>query len=183
MARINPLSEKEASPELKAAFERHCSTYNARITNMKATLGHSLIAFEAYMEWYRLYGRIQHILGGRLAYLFAYSISKSSNCPLCTTFFRKIIIDNGEKPESIQFTAREQLILDFGSAISLHQGKIDSALFDSVRRNYTDREIVDLIAFAGQMIATNVFSNTTETDIDDYLFDYISSDQLTHNGR
>jgi hypothetical protein len=33
--------------------------------------------------------------------------------------------------------------------------------------------MVILTAFAGQMIATNVFSNVTETDIDEYLFDYL----------
>ena len=168
---------------MKTAFENHCSTYNARITNMKATLGHSPLAFEVYMEWYRLYERIREILGERLAYLFAYSISKSSNCPLCTTFFRKIIIDKGEQPENIKFTEREQLLMDFGSAISLYHGKIPSLLFDALARYYTVRETVDLVAFSGQMIATNIFSNVTETDIDEYLSDYISSNQLTHHGR
>ena len=33
--------------------------------------------------------------------------------------------------------------------------------------------MVILIAFAGQMIATNVFSNVIETDIDEYLLDYL----------
>ena len=32
--------------------------------------------------------------------------------------------------------------------------------------------MVLLIGFAGQMIATNIFSNATETDIDDYLLGY-----------
>jgi hypothetical protein len=35
--------------------------------------------------------------------------------------------------------------------------------------------MVVLIAFAGQMIATNIFSNVTETNIDEYLFDYLPS--------
>lgn len=175
MARIDPLSEKEASEPVKAAFEAHRTTWQARITNMKATLGHSLPAFEVYMEWYRLYQRAQIILGQRLAYLFAYSISSGSGCPLCTTFFRKIIIDNGEQPEDIRFTVHEQLIIDLGSELSQKQGKIDDALFEKVNSCYTTAEVVELLAFAGQMIATNVFSNATQTDIDDYLHDYISS--------
>jgi hypothetical protein len=40
-------------------------------------------------------------------------------------------------------------------------------------RSSTKKEMVILTAFAGQMIATNVFSNVTETDIDEYLFDYL----------
>ncbi|MFT3823325.1 MAG: hypothetical protein QM731_05365 [Chitinophagaceae bacterium] len=177
MARIDPLSETDAPAPVKAAFEEHRSTYNARITNMKATLAHSLPAFQVYMEWYRLYQRIQDILGQRLAYLFAYSISSGSGCPLCTTFFRKIIIDNGERPEEISFTEHEQLIMDFGSEIALNHGKIAAHLFQRVNDHYTKEQMIELVAFAGQMIATNIFSNVTETDIDEYLQAYIPSTQ------
>ena len=173
MSRIIPLPIEKTPDEVKHAYELHQEQYNAKITNMKATLGHSLVAFEVYMEWYRLYNRIKEITGERMAYLFAYSVSKSSNCPLCTTFFRKIIIDNGEQPENLQLTEQEQLLLDFGSSISLLQGKIPDELFEKVSQLYTTKELVELIAFAGQMIATNVFSNVIDTDIDEYLFSYL----------
>ena len=173
MPRIQPLSLNETSAETIAAYELHKHTYNARITNMKATLGHSKIAFEVYMEWYTLYTKIKEITGDRLAYLFAFSISKGSNCPLCTTFFRKIIIDNGEKPDDLILTEHEQLLLDFGSEISTKQGKISDELFEQVSKLYTTAQLVELIAFAGQMIATNVFSNVIDTDIDEYLFSYL----------
>jgi alkylhydroperoxidase family enzyme len=125
------------------------------------------------MEWYRMYDQIKGIVGERMAYLFAYSISKGSNCPLCTTFFRKLIIDQGEKPEDLELSENEQLLLDFGSAIAEQKGKIPDALFEKISRLYTTAQLVDLIAFAGQMIATNIFSNTIDTDIDDYLFAYL----------
>lgn len=173
MPRIAPLPIEQTSDDMIAAYELHKSTYNARITNMKATLGHSQVAFEVYMEWYRLYNAIKKITGERMAYLFAYSVSKSSNCPLCTTFFRKIIIDNGEKPEDLELTNNEQLLLDFGSEISAKQGKISDELFQQISQIYTTKELVELIAFAGQMIATNVFSNVIDTEIDEYLFSYL----------
>ena len=90
MARIAPVKEAEAEPSVKAAFEKHIQEYNGRITNMKATLGHSLLAFEVYMQWYPLYQEVEKILGKRLAYLYAYSISKAADCPLCSVFFRKL---------------------------------------------------------------------------------------------
>ena len=177
MARINPLHVEDAPLSLQFAFTAHTTRYNARITNMKATLGHSQVAFEVYMEWYRLYDRVRIILGDRLAYLFAYTISVGSNCPLCTTFFRKIIIDNGELPENIKFTENEQLIMDFGSTIAQQQGRISEELFSRVWELYTTPQLVELIAFAGQMIATNVFNNVLETDIDEYLFQYLSNEK------
>ena len=125
------------------------------------------------MEWYTLYIKIKEITGERMAYLFAFSISKGSNCPLCTTFFRKIIIDHGETPDDLNLSEEEQLLLDFGSAISQHHGKISDELFAKVSELYTTQQLIELIAFAGQMIATNVFSNVIETDIDEYLFSYL----------
>ena len=141
---------------------------------MKATLGHSLLAFEVYMEWYPLYEEIKKILGGRLAYLFAYSISYASNCPLCSTYFRKIMMDAGENPENLKLTEKEQKLLDFGSAIAQQQGNITSSVYDHVAKEFTATEMVVLIAFAGQMIATNIFNNVIETDIDDYLENYLA---------
>lgn len=173
MARIQPISTEAASFEVKEAFREHVQIYQGRITNMKATLGHSLLAFEVYMQWYPLYVQVQQILGTRLAYLYAFSISEASNCPLCSTFFRKIIIDAGERPEALVLSDHDQLLLDFGSAIAQDKGQVPDSLFQQVQALYNDEQLVMLIAFAGQMIATNIFNNVIETQIDEYLTNYL----------
>ncbi|MFD2572075.1 carboxymuconolactone decarboxylase family protein [Spirosoma soli] len=174
MPRIHPLQPDEATPEVQAAFDQHVADYpGSRITNMKATLGRSLLSFQVYMQWYPLYEQVKAILGNRLAYLYAHSISEGSNCPLCTTFFRRIIIDNGEQPEALQLTAHEQLLLDFGSEMAQHKGEVADELYDRVSVHYTDEQLVVLVAFAGQMIATNVFNNVLHVDIDEYLYPYL----------
>ena len=178
MARIKPVKDDAILPSVKQAFEKHVTEYKARITNMKATLGHSLPAFEIYMKWYVLYDEIEKILGKRLAYLFAYSISFASNCPLCSTFFRKIIIDAGENPENLTLTPQEEKVLEFGSSIAAAQGSISDKVYNDVAAIYDQEEMVVLIAFAGQMIATNVFSNVIETDIDEYLADYLPATKI-----
>ena len=175
MARIQPVTDSGLQESLKRSFEQHIEKYNGRITNMKATLGHSLLSFEVYMQWYPLYHEVEVILGKRLAYLFAWSISTASDCPLCSTFFRKIIIDAGEKPESLVLSPSQQDLLTFGCSIARHRGNIANHIYDAVARNYTEPEMVTLIAFAGQMIATNVFNNVIETTIDDYLEEYLPS--------
>lgn len=173
MARILPVSTTRQSPAIQIAFKRHVQEYEARITNMKATLAHSLLAFEVYMNWYPLYAEVEKILGKRLAYLYAYSISKGFNCPLCITFFRKIIIDAGENPNALELSAEQQKLLDFGSCIARYQGNIVDHLYHDVAKEYTDEQMVILIAFAGQMVATNIFNNVVETELDDYLHDYL----------
>ena len=175
MPRIPPVNDSELKPSVKRAFERHVKEYHARITNMKATLGHSLLSFEVYMQWYPLYREAEHILGKRLAYLFAWSISNAADCPLCSTFFRKIIIDAGEKPESLVLSPVEQDVLTFGSNIAKQHGNIANDVYDAIAKTYTSEEMVVLVAFAGQMIATNIFNNVMETSIDDYLLEYLPS--------
>lgn len=173
MPRIAPLHPSHYTEAHKQAFEHHTSTYRARITNMNATLAHSLTAFEVYMQWYPLYEEVKKITGERLASLYAYAISYAADCPLCTTFFRKIIIDRGEDPAQFQVDEDGQHLLSLGSAMAAHKGQVPEELFRAVKQRYTDAEMVVLLAFAGQMIATNIFNNVVETDIDDYLSDYL----------
>ena len=178
MPRITPLPAENTTPDVQAAFDAHVTDYpGSRITNMKATLGRSLLAFQVYMQWYPLYEEVKKILCNRLAYLYAHAISEGSNCPLCTTFFRRIIIDNGERPEDLTLTNHEQAVINFGSAIAQNKGEIPDELYASIGEWYTDEQIVILVAFAGQMIATNVFNNVLEVNIDDYLYPYLP---LTH---
>ncbi|RIV19866.1 hypothetical protein DYU11_23370 [Fibrisoma montanum] len=173
MPRITPLRRDDAPVDVQTAYDQHVSDYaGSRITNMKATLGRSLLSFQVYMQWYPLYEEVKKTVGNRPAYLFAHAISEGSNCPLCTTFFRRIIIDNGEKPEDLHLTDHEQLLLDFGSEMARQQGRVSDAVYERLAGQYTDEQLVVLVAFAGQMIATNVFNNALEVDIDEYLYPY-----------
>ena len=181
MPRIAPLSSSNYTEAHQQAFEHHTSAYRARITNMKATLAHSLTAFEVYMQWYPLYEEVKKITGERLASLYAYAISYAADCPLCTTYFRKVIIDRGEDPGQFQVDEGGQYLLSFGSAIAANKGQVSEELFQAVKKQYTDAALVVLIAFAGQMIATNIFNNVVQTDIDDYLADYLPKEREMSN--
>jgi hypothetical protein len=46
-------------------------------------------------------------------------------------------------------------------------------VYDAVAGDYSKADMVVLVAFAGQMIATNIFNNVVETDVDEYLADYL----------
>ena len=183
MPRIDPLPDNQASAELKAAWAQHIADYpGSRITNMKATLSRSPLAFDVYMQWYPLYYEVIRIVGERSAYLFAHAISEASNCPLCTTFFRKIIIQNGEQPEHLHLTDAEQQLLDFGAAIAQNRGEVPDAQYLPIQQRFTEDEVVVLVAFAGQMIATNLFNNALEVDIDEYLYPYVPLTSAKTNG-
>ncbi len=177
MPRINPISVAEAPEAVKLAFKEHAKKYNARITNMKATLGKFLPSFDVYMQWYVLYEELQKLIGKKMAPLFAYAVSYATECPLCSTFFRKIIIESGENPDTLELTDEENELLKFGSAIAQTQGHITDEIYASIGKKYSEQEMVLLIAFAGQMIATNIFNNVIETQIDDYLIEFLKPEK------
>lgn len=175
MSRVSPLLRSEVNAEIARAYRRHEKKYNSRITNMKSVLGHSHVAFEAYMQWYPLFGEVIKILGERLSVIFAWSISEASDCPLCSTYFRKMIIESGENPDQLSVSEKDRELLSFGAAIALKRGFITDDEFKPVRERFSDREIVILTAFGGIMIATNVFNNVIHTEIDEYLFPFKSN--------
>lgn len=175
MPRISPLITEATSAETRAVYNQHKTEYNSRITNMKATLGHSFIAFKAYMQWYPLYEEVKKILGPRLSPIFAWSISEASDCPLCSTYFRKIIIESGANPDKIVFSDSDQQVLSFGAMIAQNKGFVSNEVYQPIRERFPDKEIVVLTAFAGIMIATNIFNNVIHTDIDEYLIPYKSN--------
>jgi len=173
MTRIPPIDLNTISATTKIALEKHSSEYNEPVSNMQATLGHSLLAYTVYMQWDTLYKAVEDILGKRLACLFAYAISKESECSYCSVKFRKKIIDGGEDPEFLSLSAEEKNIVDFGSAITRCSGNIANHVYNSVASQYNQKEMVILIAFTGQMIAANIFNNVAETVLDEDLQKYI----------
>lgn len=174
MARIHPLIPSEALSIVRCELERHCSRFKTHVTNMKCTLAYSLSAFEVYMQWYVVFDDMKLMLKERQANLYGYAISKGCNCFLWTTYFRKFIEDEGEDPENLQLKEKEQLLMEFGRAIAINHGKVDQELFDKLSKYHNPRRMVDIVSFAGQMMATCVFSNTMEVDLDDYLKGYVT---------
>jgi len=178
MARIQPIHPSESTSIVRAEYQRHCTRFKSYVTNMKGTLIYSINAFEVYMQWYILYDDMRLILGARLANLYGYAISKASNCLYWSTYFRKFIIDNRENPDELQLKEKEKLVMDFGTAIASNQGVVDQVLFDKLSKHFSERRMVELIAFAGNMIGTCVFANATETDMDNYLCGYETGTEI-----
>jgi hypothetical protein len=173
MPRINPINTLNTPLAVREAFDEHVNDYNTPISNVEATLGHSLLAFTVYMQWHPLYEKVKQIAGERAAYLYAWSVSKASNCAVCATYFRKIIIDFDENPETLALNDYENKLLDFGSAIAQYKGCIANHVYNDLAQYHNYEEMVVLTAFAGQIIATNIFNNVIETEIDNYLIPYL----------
>jgi alkylhydroperoxidase family enzyme len=171
MPRIAPLDTDAAPPETRTAAEAHVRNH-ARMTNMKRTLLHSLPAFEALMEWYPLRDTVQPFLGERLTTLFAHAISAETDCLICSTFFRRMLIQTGENPDRLKLDDRETTVIDFGRALAVSPFKVTDEVYQRLERYFPPAQIVTLTAFGALMVATNVVNNALDIELDEYLQPY-----------
>jgi alkylhydroperoxidase family enzyme len=171
MARIPPLQDDEADPAGRAALEGILAAHG-RVTNMKRTLARSPVALHALMTWYDLRQEVVPFLGERPTTLFAHAISAGTDCLVCSTFFRRLLIDSGEDPEALELDDWEQTVVDYGRQLAKDPHGVSDELFARLAARLQPEEIVALTAFGGLMVATNLFNNALRVDLDDYLHGY-----------
>ena len=170
-ARIPPVDETSAPPASRELAAAHAAT-GGRMTNMKWTLAHSPVALDALLQWYPLHDEIAPLLGERRTWLFCHSISTASDCLICSTFFRRLLIDAGENPDELELDDFDELIVDLGRRLARDPHTVDDALHARLRERFSDPQIVTLIAFGAIMLATNVFNDALRVDLDGYLHPY-----------
>jgi alkylhydroperoxidase family enzyme len=171
MARIRPLNLDEADPAARAELEHHAAAFG-RVTNMKRTLAHAPAALHALMQWYPLRDAVVPFLGERLTVLFAHAISTQTDCLICSTFFRRLLIDAGERPDDLTLDERERVVIEFGRQLARDANGVGELLYSRLAAHFAPAEIVTLTTFGGLMIATNVFNNALRVDLDEYLWPY-----------
>ena len=173
MPRIPPIELEQATSARRAAFEQGLARFG-RLTNMKRTLLHCPPAYHALMEWYTLFDVVKGFLGERLAIIFSQAISAESDCLICTTFMRRILIEWGENPDELKLDEKGETIVAFGRAIARHGNRVPDEVYNKAARYFTDEQMVALTAFAALMAATNIINNVLQVDLDEYLYAYRS---------
>ena len=167
-----PMTEYDkASSEVRAEYDDQIKKHG-RITNMKRTLLHSVPAFKIYMEWYSLRDMLIPFLGERAVSIFAYAISTGNECLICSTFFTQILVDAGDDPDNLVLSEVEQLLVNFGAAITKHPHSIPKDIYARLRELFTDEQLVLVISFAGIMTATNLFNTVAKVPLDEVLYGY-----------
>ncbi len=175
MSRISMLNYDEVDGEVRGIWDEQVR-HNGRMTNMKRTLAHSLPALKALLEWYPLYDAVVPFLGDRATSFFCYAISAQTDCLICATFFRRILIEAGENLATFELDEREQAVVEFGRQLAVDSNNVSDELYSRLASFFDEKQIVLLTAFGTLMLATNVFNNALKIDLDEYLFPYRKRD-------
>eukprot|EP00919_Chromeraceae_sp_WS-2016_P041553 GHVR01099018.1.p2 GENE.GHVR01099018.1~~GHVR01099018.1.p2 ORF type:complete len:179 (-),score=51.02 GHVR01099018.1:199-735(-) len=171
MPHIPQLDYSAANPEQQAAHDEELRL-RGRMTNMKRTLLHSPQALRIYGEWFTLRDELRPVLGDRAIWLFCHAICVASDSAVGIGFMRRALIEAGDNPDALVLDDTGTLLARVGTAIARNPKSIAADDWRALQALYPAKTLVDLIAFAGQMIATNVFTDAVETTIDPELAPY-----------
>lgn len=171
MSIISQKKYEEADDQVKKIWDEQVDEHG-RMTNMKRTLAHSHLALRSFMEFYPLQKEVQEFLGERATIIFVHALSSETDCLICSTYFRHILKDWGEDPDNLAFDEDEQRLIDFAHYLVKDSNNVPQTLLEQLKEKYSEKGLVLLTAFAGIMLATNVFNNALKIDLDEYLYEY-----------
>jgi hypothetical protein len=171
MAHLPPIDYATASEEIRAEHDRELALRGS-MTNMKRILLRSPAAHRIYAEWFTLRDLLRPALNDRAIWLFSTAIARTMRAEIPETFFRRALIDSGLDPEAIEPTVDEALLMSFGRAIAADANTVPDETWTALKAHYDETLLVNLVAFAGIMVATCVFTNAVRVDLDPELETY-----------
>lgn len=171
VAHLSAIDYATASDEIRAEHDRELAL-RGRMTNMKRILLHSPAAHRIYAEWFTLRDLLRPTLEDRAIWLFSKAIAETMRAEIPVTFFRRALIDSGLDPDAIEPSPDEALLMSFGRALAADANAVADETWAALKARYDETLLVNLVAFAGIMVATCVFTNGVKVDLDPELEGY-----------
>jgi hypothetical protein len=142
------------------------------LTNTQRALLPSGPAFQAYAQWYPLWEEVVALLGRRAAVIYALEISRTSNCHLCTASFRRALAGLGHDPDNYEVAPEEEPLVALGRAAGRYADPVHPHVWEQLTTRFSEKDLVNLTAFAGQTVALNLFNNLMRVPVDEALRAY-----------
>lgn len=167
MARVKFVEADAVQGKAKEAYDNYVK--NGNLTNMKKALLLDYATYDAFMGWYTSWDRLVELVGLQAATIYAHSISTTNSCQLCSLFFISDLKALGLDPANLQLTKAESLLAQLGEQIVKDPTAVSDELIAALKEIYTDAELVVIVGFGAQMIATNNFNSVLKIDVDQRL--------------
>lgn len=165
MAIVSKIDVEKTSPETRKVIDDHLAK-GYKLTNEKLTLLHNVEAFKAIEESsYALDRELQRLIGKRAGDFFEYAISVQNDCLVCSSYFTKLLQDNGIDFDTFAFTDRENLLIAFGRALAEDPKHIPEEIYTKLKEEFTEEEIVVITAMGTLMVANNYFNDIMKVEV------------------
>ena len=165
MSYISKIDPETAGEKEKEVIRNHLAQ-GYRLTNEKLTLLNNAEAFKAIEDSsYSLDRELQRLIGKRAGDYFEYAISEENDCLVCSTYFRKLLKDNGIDFDNFQFTKKEELLISFGRALAKDPKNIPDEIYTELKEEFTEEEIVVITAMGVLMVANNYSNDILKIEV------------------
>lgn len=170
---ISRVTKDQSSPEVLAARAAH-EAKGYRITNMKETLLHNVVAFESLEGGsYAVDEELKKHIPSRAVTFFGYAISNGNQCLICGHYFKKLVADLGVTDfDSFEFTDEEQDLLAFAEALATDPNHVPDDVYEKLQARYDEETLVLLVTYGVLTLANNYWNNIVGTELDEYLYPY-----------
>lgn len=173
MTRIPPLDYDSASPAAKTALDEELRL-RGRLTNLKLIQAHSPAALRIYGEWFTLKDALNERLSDKAIFVFSHAISTAQKSAIPIGFFRRALSKSGFDPDALTYSPEESLLAEFGQVLGVDSNAVPDDLWQRLETVFDRVTLVNLVAFAGIMVATTVFANIVQAEPDDDLVAYMN---------
>ncbi|MDR3359280.1 MAG: hypothetical protein LBO20_01200 [Bifidobacteriaceae bacterium] len=180
MAHVPLLTREDLSPEGQAAWDAEVERSGADPTHMKRALLNHLPSYQTLMNWYPLYAEVERLVGARGAVVYSFAISTENECLLCTTYFRRALLNRGEDINGRDLNAEEEDLAAFGRSVA-RDHRSDPELVARLIARYGHEGIVALVGFGVLMIGNNIVNSFLNVELDPSLVDV--AEQLAAQAR
>ena len=166
-ARITPLDKDGLSPIQEKDWQELVD--QGHLTNMQRTVIRDHATYVAYAAWHASWGRLVQIVGLRAATVYAHTISEINDCQLCSLYFVADLRELGIEPSAFTATPNEEALIAFGRQFVQDATSVSDELFARLQQYWNEDEIIAIVGFAGQMVATNDFNSAIGVELDQRL--------------
>jgi alkylhydroperoxidase family enzyme len=87
---------------------------------------------------------------------------------VCAAFFRRLLVQSGEDPDTPALDEREAAVVRWGRQLGIDPYGVPPAMHAAVAEWFDAPQLVALATFAALMVATNVLNCTLELPVADF---------------
>ena len=81
-------------------------------------------------------------------------------------FFIRDLKAIGDNPKNLKLDEKEKLLSELGMQMVKDPNAVSDELINNLKKHFSDSEIVTIVGFAAQMMATNNFNAVLKIDLD-----------------
>lgn len=156
---IKEIDPDTAPEEIQQIINAHLAE-GYQLTGEKRTLLHNGPSFNAVEGGsYAVAKELEKHIGRRAAIFFEFAVSEENDCIVCMTYYRNVLKKNNIDLATLEYTPREELLVEYGRAIGHNPKEIPDELFDRLKKEFTEEEIVIITAMGVMMTANNYFND------------------------